>query len=162
MVFLMLVLTISPILAMNPLSTQAQKDNNTLLSLNSSFMNNSDTLNDTKQNQYTKTFETRMGNLSTQFGYVTSETAKKLNDELFFQTAVQVYLLALPAVGGAGIFNGIDKVGYNDTDILYWSEPMTSDFEMLTPNTSTMYLFIPVDLQAGPIVFKAPPAFKGQ
>ena len=43
-------------------------------------------LNATKQNQYTKTFETRIGNLSTQFGYVPSETAKKLNDELFFQT----------------------------------------------------------------------------
>jgi hypothetical protein len=158
----MLVLTISPILAMNPLPTQAQqKDNNTLLSSNSSFMNNSDTLNDTKQNQYTKTFETRIGNLSTQFGYVPSETAEKLNDELFFQTAVQVYLLALPAVSGAGIFNGIDALGYNNTDILYWSTPMTSDVGLLTPNTSTMYLMFPLDLSVGPIVVKAPAGLQG-
>jgi hypothetical protein len=81
---------------MNPLNTQAQlNQNNTLLSSNSTLMNKTDTLNATKQNQYNKTYETRIGNLSTQFGWVPSETAKKLNDELFFQTAVQVYLLAL-------------------------------------------------------------------
>jgi len=149
----MLVLTISPILAMNPSFTQAQqKDNNTLLSANSSSIN---TLN------ATKTYETRIGNLTTQFGYVPSETAKKLNDELFFQTAVQVYLLALPAVSGAGIFNGIDALGFNNTDILYWSTPMTSDVGLLTPNTSTMYLMFPLDLSVGPIVVKAPAGLQG-
>jgi hypothetical protein len=124
-------------------------------------MNKSDALNDTNQNQYTKTFETRIGNLSTQFGWVPSETAKKLNDEFFFQTAVQVYLLALPAVGGAGIFNGIDALGYKNMDILYGSELTTSDVELLTPNTATLYFMFPVDLSAGPIVFKAPPGVQG-
>ena len=160
-VFLILVLSISIFMAINPLNTQAQlNDNDTLFSSNSTIMNKSDTLNN-EQNQYTKTYETRIGNLSTQFGWVPSETAKKLNDELFFQTAVQVYLLALPAVGGAGLFNGIDKTGANNTDILYWSQPITSDVEILTPNTSTMYFMVRLDLSAGPIVFKAPAGIQG-
>jgi hypothetical protein len=96
----MLVLVISPFLAMNPLNTQAQlKDNNTLSSSNSTFMNKSDTLNATKQNQYNKTYETRIGNLSTQFGWVPSETAKKLNDELFSKQLFRfIYLHFQPLV----------------------------------------------------------------
>ena len=158
----MLVLVISPILAMNPLTTQAQqKDNNTLLSPSSTIMNKSDSSNTANQNQSTKTYETRIGNLTTQFGYLTSETAKKLSDELFFQTAVQVYLLAVPAVGGAGAFNGVDKVGVNSNDILYFSKPVTSDVEILTPNTSTIYMWVRLNLSAVPIVFKAPAGLQG-
>ena len=113
------------------------------------------------QNQYTKTYDTRIGNLTTQFGYVTNETANKLNDELFFQTAIQVYLLALPAVGGAGIFNGVDKIDANSMDLVYWSQLMTSDFGLLTPNTSTLYFMSFLDLSDGPIVFKIPANLQG-
>ena len=79
----------------------------------------------------------------------------------FSKQTVQVYLLALPAVSGAGIFNGIDKAGYIDGDILYFSEPATSDVEIITPNTSTLYLWVPLNLSAGPLVFKAPAGVQG-
>ena len=160
--FLMGVLMVSPFLAMKPLNIRAQiNDNDTLFSPNSTIMTKSDTLNTTKQNQSTKTYETRLGNLTTEYGYVTPETAKKLSDEFFFQTAVQVYLLALPAVSGAGIFNGADKMGVNNTDIVYWSKPMTSDAELLTPNISVLYSAAMLDLSSGPMVLKVPAGLQG-
>jgi hypothetical protein len=165
-VFLVLVLLVSPFLAINPPKAQAQPNgNDTGLSPNSdsATMNGGGNLstNTIQDPNATKTYETRIGNLSTQYGWVTNETAKKMSDEFLFHTALQVYLLALPAVSGAGIFNGVDKLGFNNTDILYFSEPITSGVELLTPNTSTMYLMTPVDLSAGPLVFKAPPGLQG-
>lgn len=161
-VVFLIVLIVSPFLAINPLNTNAQQnDNRTLFSSNSTVMNMSDTLNATNQSQNTKTYETRIGNLSTQFGWVPSETAEKLNDEFLFQTAVQVYLLALPAVGGAGIFNGADKIGANNTDVIYWSKPMTSDAELLTPNISTMYFLAFMNLASEPMVVKVPAGVQG-
>ena len=49
--------------------------------------------------------ETRSGTITIDHDYLTPKSAQLLSDELFFQRAVQVYHLALPAVGGAGIFN---------------------------------------------------------
>ena len=161
-VFLVIVLLISPFMAIKPLNTHAQQnDNGTQFSSISTIMSKSDALNTTDQNQSTKTYETRIGNLTTQYGYVTSETAKKLSDEFLFQTAVQVYLLALPAVSGAGIFNGADKMGVNSTDIMYWSKPMTSDVELLTPNISVLYFAAILNLSSGPMVIKVPAGLQG-
>ncbi len=96
-----------------------------------------------------ETFETRVGTLELQSDYLTSETQKLLKDELFFQRAIQVYQLALPAVGGAGIFYEQDKVGATTGDILYWSDFMNSDIDLLTGNTSVLYFFTFQDLSNG-------------
>ena len=69
-----------------------------------------------------ETIETRSGTITIDHDYLTPESAKLLSDELFFQRAVQVYHLALPAVSGAGIFYEIDKVGATTGDIIYWSD----------------------------------------
>ena len=100
--------------------------------------------------------ETRIGTLELQSDYLTSETAQKLKDELFFQRAIQVYHLTLPAVATAGIFYEQDKVGATTGDILYWSEPMTSDVEILTGNISVLYLISQQTLSDGPIVVDEP------
>jgi len=100
--------------------------------------------------------ETRIGTLELQSDYLTPETQKILKDELFFQRAIQVYHLALPAVAHAGFFYEQDKVGATTGDILYWSEPMTSDAEVLTGNISVLYLISQQDLSDGPIVVNEP------
>ena len=73
-----------------------------------------------------ETIETRSGIITIDNDYLTPESSKLLDDELFFQRAIQVYHLALPAVGHAGIFYEQDKVGASTGDILYWSDFMTS------------------------------------
>jgi len=101
-------------------------------------------------------FETRVGTLELQSDYLTTETQKLLKDELFFQRAIQVYQLALPAVGGAGIFYEQDKVGATVGDIIYWSDFMNSDIELLTGNVSVLYYMSLQDLSDGPIVLEVP------
>ncbi|KKK90674.1 hypothetical protein LCGC14_2720630, partial [marine sediment metagenome] len=103
-----------------------------------------------------ETIETRSGTITIDHDYLTPESAKLLSDELFFQRAVQVYHLALPAVGGAGIFYEQDKVGATTGDVLYWSDFMNSDIELLTGNISVLYYMSLQDLSDGPIVFDVP------
>ena len=100
--------------------------------------------------------ETRSGTIIIDHDYLAPESAKLLKDELFFQRAVQVYHLALPAVSGAGIFYEQDKVGATVGDILYWSDFMNSDIDLLTGNTSVLYFMSLQDLSDGPIVVNVP------
>jgi len=100
--------------------------------------------------------ETRSGTITIDHDYFTPESAKLLSDELFFQRAVQVYHLALPAVGGAGIFNGVAELGAGYNDVIYWSDFMTSDFGLLTPNASVLYFMSMYNLSDGPIVVENP------
>ena len=103
-----------------------------------------------------ETIETRSGTITIDHDYLTPESAQLLDDELFFQRAVQVYHLAYPAVGGAGIFYEQDKVGATAGDILYWSDFMNSDIELLTGNTSVLYFLSLQNLSDGPIVVHVP------
>jgi len=103
-----------------------------------------------------ETIETRSGTIVIDHNYLTPESSKLLSDELFFQRAVQVYHLALPAVSGAGIFYEQDKVGGEAGDILYWSDFMNSEIELLTGNTSVLYFMSLQDLSDGPIIVHVP------
>ena len=105
--------------------------------------------------------ETRIGTITLQSDYHTSESDKILKDELFFQRAVQVYLLGLPAVNMAGMFDRLDEVGASTGDIVYFSDFQTSDVPSLTQNTSTLYLFNLLDLTEGPLVLDLPPNLYG-
>jgi len=99
---------------------------------------------------------TRSGTITIDHDYLTPESDQLLSDELFFQRAVHVYHMALPAVSGAGIFYEIDKVGTTAGDIIYWSDFMNSDIELLTGNTSVLYFMSLQDLSNGPIVVNVP------
>jgi len=100
--------------------------------------------------------ETKKGTITIDHDYLTPESAQLLSDELFYLRAVQVYHLALPAVGGAGIFYEQDKVGASVGDIIYWSDFMNSDIELLTGNTSVLYFMSLQDLSNGPIIVHMP------
>ena len=103
-----------------------------------------------------QTLETKKGTITLDHDYLTPESAKLLDDELFFQRAVQVYHLAYPAMGGAGMFYETPAVGAVSGDVVYWSDFMNSDIELLTGNTSVLYLFSFNDLNDGPIIIHVP------
>ena len=103
-----------------------------------------------------ETIETHKGTITLDHDYLTSESAELLSDELFYLRAVQVYHLAYPAMGGAGMFYETNKVGAVPGDVVYWSDFMNSDIELLTGNTSVLYLFSYNDLNDGPIVIHVP------
>jgi len=100
--------------------------------------------------------ETKKGNIILDHDYLTPESAQILSDELFFQRAIHVYHMALPAVSGAGIFYEQDKVGATTGDIVYWSDFMNSEIDLLTGNTSVLYFMTFQDLSNGPIVVHMP------
>jgi len=52
-----------------------------------------------------ETFETRIGTLTLEADYPSADTKRILEDELFYQRAVQVYLLSIPGIAGAGLFD---------------------------------------------------------
>ena len=106
-------------------------------------------------------FETRIGTLALQADYPTFETQKTLEDELFYQRAVQVYLLSLPAIAGAGLFDEFDEAGVLSGDIVYWSDFMTSDNVVATANRSVLYSLSFLDLSEGPMVIDVPGGLYG-
>lgn len=108
-----------------------------------------------------ETIETRIGSLTLDADYPTAETQKTLEDELFFQRAVQVYLLSLPAIAGAGLFDEFDEVGALSGDIVYWSDFMTSDSVVATANRSVLYSISFLDLSEGPMVIDVPGGLYG-
>ena len=103
------------------------------------------------------TVQTRIGDLSFDVGYPTTETAEKLYDELDFQRATQAYIWGLPAVG----FHALHLAHLNNFDapngsvVLY--QTLADKAGMLTPNITTLYAMSFWDLAAqGPLVIEVP------
>ncbi len=92
-------------------------------------------------------------------GYPTSATSRTLEDEIFFQRAVQVYLWALPAMNMYGMKEGTEKhfgKGYNVMSI--YKDRLDANTIITTPNSDVIYGIGFLDLaKDGPIVLDVPP-----
>jgi hypothetical protein len=93
-------------------------------------------------------------------GYPTRDTVEKLYDERDFQRACQAYLWAIPAVSFAQWQHGQASFGAGNGDI---ASLLSYDDRLgvLTPNATTPYYLIFVDLSAGPFVIDMPPNVRG-
>jgi hypothetical protein len=96
-------------------------------------------------------------------GYPTPAAAQRLKDELAFQSAVQTYLWALPALNMYAMKEGSEKVfgkGYNVLPI--WKQRLNAKTLITTPNSDVIYAMGYLDLKEdGPIVIEAPPGLQG-
>jgi hypothetical protein len=93
-------------------------------------------------------------------GYPTRNTIEKLYDERDFQRACQAYLWAIPAVSFAQWQRGQASFGAGNGDI---ASLLSYDDRLgvLTPNATTPYYYIFVDLSGGPFVIDMPPNVRG-
>ena len=93
-------------------------------------------------------------------GYPTRDTVERLYDERDFQRACQAYLWAIPAVSFAQWQHGQASFGAGNGDI---ASLLSYDDRLgvLTPNATTPYYLIFVDLSAGPFVIDMPPNVRG-
>jgi hypothetical protein len=93
-------------------------------------------------------------------GYPTRDTVEKLYDERDFQRACQAYLWAIPAVSFAQWQHGQASFGAGNGDI---ASLLSYDDRLgvLTPNATTPYYLIFVDLSAGPFVTDMPANVRG-
>src|SRR6476660_9412559 len=111
-----------------------------------------------------KIVDTRIGKLGFTHdfanGYPTRETVEKLYNERDFQRACQAYLWAIPAVSFAQWQHGQASFGAGNGDI---ASLLSYDDRLgvLTPNATTPYYLIFVDLSAGPFVIDMPPNVRG-
>lgn len=104
--------------------------------------------------------ESRIGTLTFEDGFPTEETAKKIYDQLDFQRAVESVMMTTPAASLTGFRNGIREYGPDNETAIIWPR-MDSKVQLLTPNTTVIYLFLWLDLKDGPMVMEAPPNVLG-
>lgn len=94
--------------------------------------------------------------------YPTEQTSRTLEQELFFQRAVQVYHWALPAVNMYAMKEGAEKnygAGYNVLSI--WKKRLDAKTLILTPNSDVIYGVGFLDLaKDGAMVVEAPPGLQ--
>ncbi len=100
----------------------------------------------------------RVGALQYELGFPTTETSRKLFDEMDFQRAVQAYLWGYPAVS----FESIRLTAKQDLDMDYNDFGIADNFvdpksAWLTANDTTIYAFVNIDVSQGPVAIEIPP-----
>lgn len=95
--------------------------------------------------------------------YPTKESSTALDDELYFQRAVQVYLWSLPAVNMYAMKEGLGKTsgeGYNVISV--YEKRLKPRTIITTPNSDVIYALGFADLsKTGPLVLDVPANLQG-
>ena len=99
----------------------------------------------------------RLGELHFANDYPTADTAKRLQEELRFQAAVQVYLWSLPITNVMAIRKGHESIGVDGTTIGIFENFLTPKQVVPTGNQETVYAYGVLTLDNEPMVFEAPP-----
>ena len=83
-------------------------------------------------------------------------------DELAKRTlhrrAVEAVIWGMPAVNAELMYQAMADAKAAFNDVTYWSRPVTSKNQTLTPNPNTIYLNPYYNTQNGPVVLEIPPA----
>ncbi|MYR08133.1 DUF1214 domain-containing protein [Gordonia sp. SID5947] len=100
-----------------------------------------------------------LANLEMDGGYPTADTTRTLDEELYFQRAVQVYLWALPAINMYAMKKGLGELSGYGHDVMSVTEKRLKPNTLITtPNSDVIYGLTFADLsKTGPLVIDAPP-----
>ena len=105
--------------------------------------------------------ESSIGSLNLNYGYPSTDTVEKIDDNLDRSRALQAYLMAIPVVNQAGMRDSLRQFGPdNQTDVL-WEGLVDPRSVELTANDNTIYNFIWIDTKKGPLVLEVPPEVLG-
>jgi hypothetical protein len=105
--------------------------------------------------------ESSIGTLTYTDGIPSSETARKVYDNLDTIRATEVFLNGIPGASMAAIRAGLRKAGAVDGTIGVFEHLMDSKSLFLTANTETIYFWSWMDLKDGPVVVETPPNILG-
>jgi len=100
---------------------------------------------------------TRIGKLHFKNDYPTPETAKKLQDELLFQAAVQVHMWSLPIMDVVAVRDAHLAAGCDNTGIPIFETFLSPKTIVPTGNQETIYAYGVVTLGDEPVVLKSIP-----
>ena len=104
--------------------------------------------------------ETSIGTLTFEDGYPTEDTAQKVYDQLDFQRAVESVMMTTPGASVHAFAKANRELGPDNQAAIIWPR-MDTKVQLLTPNTTVIYLFLWMDLKGGPMVMEVPPNVLG-
>ena len=104
--------------------------------------------------------ETSIGTLSFNDGFPTEQTAQQIYDQLDFQRAVEAVMMTTPGASVHAFAQANRQYGPDNEAALIWPR-MDSKVQLLTPNTTVIYVFLWMDLKDSPMVMEVPPSVMG-
>jgi hypothetical protein len=108
------------------------------------------------------TVETRIGTLKFLDGQPDPETVRKVYDNLDFVRGVEAFLSGIPVASVYGVCEGLSGAGVKrNADIGIMEDLMDARSVFLTPNSTTVYVMMCLDLKQGPVVVEVPPGVLG-
>jgi hypothetical protein len=106
--------------------------------------------------------ETRIGTLKFKYGVPDQKTLQLVNDQIDFGRGIEAFLTGMPATSVYAACEGLDKAGIKrNQGIGITEELMDARSLFLTPNTTTVYVFMCLDLKDGPMALQVPPGVLG-
>src|SRR3984885_2621542 len=108
------------------------------------------------------TVQTRIGTLKFFDGLPDAQTVQKVYDTLDFTRGVETFLSGIPASSAYAFCEGMSQAGIKRNGGIGITENlMDARTLMLTPNSTTVYVFLCMDLKHGPVVVDIPPGVLG-
>ncbi len=107
------------------------------------------------------TVETSIGTLQSFDGVPTRETAQKVFDHLDLVRAINAYLSGIQVASMEGLRLGYAEVGPPNTTVQVYQNLMDSKALWLTPNTTSVYFAMWLELADEPMVMETPPRVLG-
>ena len=108
------------------------------------------------------TVETRIGTLKFFDGLPDPETVQKVYDNLDFARGVEAFLSGVPAASAYAFCEGLSQVGVKRNGGIGVTEDLADARSLwLTPNSTTVYVTMCLDLKDGPVVVEVPPGVLG-
>lgn len=109
-----------------------------------------------------ETVETRIGTLKFFDGLPDAETVKKAYDQVDFSRGIEAFLAGIPAASVHAMCTGLESVGVKKNQALGITEDLMDARSLfLTPNSTTVYVFMCIDVKDGPVVVQVPPGVLG-
>ena len=106
--------------------------------------------------------ETRIGTLNFKDGLPDDETVQKAYDQMDFSRGMEAFLSGIPAASVHAMCTGLDQVGVEkNRGIGITEDLMDARSLFLTPNSTTVYAFLCIDLSGGPVVVEIPSGVLG-
>jgi hypothetical protein len=108
------------------------------------------------------TLETRIGTLRFKDGAPDPATVQLAYDQLDFGRGVDTFLTAISATSVYALCRGFEEAGIKLNQGIGISEDLLDARSLfLTPNTTTVYVLLCIDLKDGPMVVRVPPRILG-
>src|SRR5215471_7541944 len=106
--------------------------------------------------------ETRIGTLKFNNGVPDQKTIQLVYDQIDFVRGIEAFLAGMPATSVYALCEGFDQAGFKRNQGIGITEDLMDARSLfLTPNTTTVYVFLCLDLKDGPMVMQVPPGVLG-